>query len=257
MLEVIYPPDGRAEPFQGNLGMVQVVLTRQRDTFFGRAPRDPDPVGRDRCGRGSPARRDEHALADRAQARTDCATAKVRGTATIKIYPVPGYTGPGRLCPGELGLRQLGRVTTTARPRARAPCDIDGNAAHLTAPKVNVTGGCKGHIGATCRRSRRGRDADGRSARGPGLPGMGHRATGSTVRAERRRHHGTRRPGVRPGWRAPPVAGMLSDSACPGLPSGHDCIELGSGHLLRRLGHRHQGARHAQARASTSSPAEG
>ncbi len=74
-----------------------------------------------------------------------CDTARVRGNSTISIYPVPGYTGPGGLCAGQLGLwhvhcgQQLHDFITGA-------LNINGTAA-LSAPQVNVHGGCKGPSG--------------------------------------------------------------------------------------------------------------
>ncbi|HEX4813538.1 MAG TPA: pilus assembly protein TadG-related protein [Nonomuraea sp.] len=141
-LEVVYPPDERAPAFVGHTGHVQVVITKQRDSFFGRIFN----AGRASVSAQAVAARvlgaaNTHSLI--ALNPDDCSTAEVQGTALVHIYPEPGYTGAG-------GFVQVNSDCGT--PTSDDDCgtsggggamDINGTA-DLYATKVNVHGSCKG-----------------------------------------------------------------------------------------------------------------
>jgi hypothetical protein len=141
VLEVIYPPDNRAGQFQGHQGMVQVVLTRQRDTFFGQILGFGSlSVSTDAVAARQRGNTNTHSLV--ALNPTDCQTAWLHGNGTIQIYPAPGYTGDG-------GYVQV-NSSCGAPSSGDDLCDnafgalrIDGTTTQLIAPKVNVHGACR------------------------------------------------------------------------------------------------------------------
>lgn len=140
-LEVIYPPDGRAGQFQGHQGFVQVVLTRERDTFFGRVLGFGTlSVSTDAVAARQRGNTNTHSLI--ALNPYDCATGWLHGNGTVSIYPALGYTGDG-------GYVQI-NSSCGAPNSGDDQCDngsgglrIDGTTTQLTAPKVNVHGGCR------------------------------------------------------------------------------------------------------------------
>jgi Putative Flp pilus-assembly TadE/G-like len=147
VLEVLYPPDARAGQFQGHHGFVQVVLTRHRDTFFGRILGIPTlKVETGAVAARQRGNTNTHSLV--ALNPEDCASGWVHGNGTITIEPVPGYVGDG-------GYVQVNSACG-AGSSADDACDnmsgglrIDGSTTQLTAPKVNVHGGCRSnHSGA-------------------------------------------------------------------------------------------------------------
>ena len=225
LLEVVYPPDARAEPFQGNLGMVQVVLTRQRDTFFGRILGIPTlSVQTDAVAARQRGETNTHSLIS---LKPDgCATARVRGNGTISVYPVPGYTGPGGYVQvnSNCGSSVSDDDCSTS---SQGALDINGTA-HLTAPKVNVSGGCKGHSSEPTGILDEGHPPQADPLGGlvfpawdTSLPGAKCGQTGANLTALGAQ--GCGQGGGRLPWQPSP------DSACPGMPSNHDCIELDPG----------------------------
>lgn len=138
---VHYPPDASAGDFQGMAGMVQVIISAEHDSFFGMI------FGQSRAGVTTGA------VAARQRGTTNtsslialkpdgCDTARVRGNSTIKIYPAPGYTGPGGYVQinSDCGSNTADDKCSVSSTGA---LNINGTAS-LTAPKVNVYGGCSG-----------------------------------------------------------------------------------------------------------------
>jgi hypothetical protein len=138
-LEVNYPPDARAGQYQGFSGFVQVVISRQQETFFSKV------IGKDfiTVTTGAVAARQKgetntHSLISLDP--TGCSTGWIHGTGKIKIYPIPGYTGPG----GYVQVNSdcgTGTGDDICSPGTGA-LKVDGTA-DLTAPKVNVHGSCQ------------------------------------------------------------------------------------------------------------------
>jgi hypothetical protein len=142
LLEVLFPPDARAPDFQGVPGMVQVVLTRERDTFFGRLLGFGTlSVMTDAVAARQRGNTNTHSLV--ALNPTDCETARLHGSATIQIYPVPGYTGPGGYVQINSECNQ-GRVADDACNNGEGALRLDGSTVRLISPKVNVHGSCRG-----------------------------------------------------------------------------------------------------------------
>jgi hypothetical protein len=220
---VNWPPT--SGQFAGDRGSVQVVITAAHDTFFGRI------FGK------STASVTTDAVASRQRGNTNsnslialkpdgCGTAKVRGNSTISIYPVPGYSGPGGYVQvnSDCGSSTSDDVCNTS---ASGALTINGGAV-LTAPKVNVHGGCSGpgsqpasvldeaslQIGDPLSSLRF--PAWDTSISGARC-GVGAAATTSSA------SQGCGQGGGRIPWK------KSADSACPGLPSGYECIELDPG----------------------------
>ncbi|HUG95627.1 MAG TPA: Tad domain-containing protein [Pleomorphomonadaceae bacterium] len=139
LLEVVYPPDSRADQFQGHLGMVQIVLTRQRDTFFGRLLGVGSlTVSTDAVAARQRGATNTHSLI--ALADTGCATGHIHGTGSVEIYPAPGFVGPG----GYVQVNSdcdSGSGDDLCGP-GNGALKVDGTS-DLTAPKINVHGSCQ------------------------------------------------------------------------------------------------------------------
>jgi hypothetical protein len=227
VLEVVYPPDARAEGFQGHLGLVQVVLTRQRDTFFGRLLGVGTlSVMTDAVAARQRGNTNTHSLI--ALNETDCATARLHGNGTIQIYPADGYFGPG----GYVQVNSecdLDNVADDACDNLEGALRLDGTV-ELFTPKVNVYGSCRADgdqisgvldegaspvwdpleslvfppwdtsvPGASC------------GTGGPPLQATGQFSTGCSASGSGRQ------------W-------VPSDPAlCPGLPANYDCVHLDPG----------------------------
>jgi Putative Flp pilus-assembly TadE/G-like len=234
---VNYPPDATAPDFVGQPGMVQVILSAQHDSFFGRI------FGQTRATVTS------QAVAARQRGETNthslislkpdgCATAKIHGSGNVKIYPAPGYTGPGGYVQinSDCGSNTADDNCTTS---SQGALDVAGTA-HLSAPQVDVHGGCKGNAAEpTC----------------PVPAGLCNTSTGPLNEAASQLSDplgglvfppwDTSAPGARCGASGPTTTSLGSEgcgqgggripwsaspaSACPGLPAGYECIELDPG----------------------------
>lgn len=226
-LEVLYPPDARAEPFEGHMGMVQVVLTRQRDTFFGRLLGIGTlSVSTDAVAARQRGNTNTHSLV--ALNPTDCETARLHGTATIRIYPIPGYSGPG----GYIQINSecdLDNVANDACDNQAGALRLDGTGVKLISPKINVHGSCRGDGGQITGVLDEGASpiddplaglvfppwdtsAPGASCGtgGPPLESIGQFSTGCSAN------------GSRPWVPSNPAL-------CPGLPNNYDCVHLNPG----------------------------
>jgi len=236
-MDVNYPPDASAGDFVGQPGMVQVIISAQHDTFFGRI------FGQSRAtvvtGAVAARQRGSANSSSLIALKPDgCATAKIHGNGTIKVYPTPGYTGPG-------GFVQInsdcGNSTAddNCATSSQGALDVAGTA-HLSAPQVNVYGGCKGPSGQpVC----------------PTPPGICNTATGPLDEAQHQVGDplgGLRFPpwntsvaGAKCGITAANTTATGSEgcgqgagripwaaspaSRCPGLPGGFTCVELDPG----------------------------
>ena len=139
-LTVNFPPDATAGQWAAASGMVQVIITSQRATFFGRILGVPSmTVTEQAVAARQRGNTNSHSLI--ALNPSDCATGNVHGSGSVRIYPAPGYSGDG-------GYVQVNSDCGSARagddvcgPGGGA-LKIDGTAV-LVAPKVNVHGSCQ------------------------------------------------------------------------------------------------------------------
>jgi len=139
-LIVNYPPNGQAGDFSFASGMVQVIISREQETFFGRVIGVTRlTVATDAVAARQRGETNTHSLV--ALNPVDCNSANVHGTGTIEIYPAPGYTGPG----GFVHVKSICGTGTSDDQctNGTGALKIDGSAV-LTAPKVNVRGSCQG-----------------------------------------------------------------------------------------------------------------
>jgi hypothetical protein len=140
-MTVNYPPGASAGDFVGQPGMVQVVVTAEHDVFFGRL------FGQSRASvaTGAVAARQRGNVNSNslvALKPDGCSTAKTHGNGAIKIYPAPGYSGPG----GYVQINSdCGNSTSddNCATSSIGALDVAGGST-LSAPQVNVHGGCKG-----------------------------------------------------------------------------------------------------------------
>jgi Putative Flp pilus-assembly TadE/G-like len=138
-LTVNFPPDATAGQWAGAVGMVQVKITSQRDSFFGAIVGGPMTVSEQAVAARQRGNTNTHSLI--ALNPDDCNTGNVHGTATVKIYPAPGYTGDGGYVQvnSDCGMGDSGN---DACGPGTGALKIDGTA-HLQAPKINVHGSCQ------------------------------------------------------------------------------------------------------------------
>jgi hypothetical protein len=226
VLEVIYPPDARAEQFQGHHGFVQVVLTRERDTFFGRLLGFPLlSVSTDAVAARQRGNTNTHSLI--ALDPESCAAGKIHGTGFVHIYPVPGYTGDGGYVQVNSNC-DSGSTDDLCAP-GQGGLMIDGTA-DLSAPKVNVHGSCqnKQPVPPTILDEAATQigdpllglippAVDPALAQGCGTGGLPTTPTGNFSR-------GCAASG--PGRHWEPSLGAERDAICPGLDPAVDCVHL-------------------------------
>jgi hypothetical protein len=230
VLEVVWPPDARADQFQGASGMVQVVLTRERDTFFGSLLGiGALSVSTDAVAARQRGETNTHSLI--ALNPTDCATAWLHGNGTIQIYAAPGYTGPGGYVhvKSECDQGAVGDDNCTNQDGALR---IDGSTTELIAPKVNVHGSCRSTGDQITGVLDEGASAIDDPLAGLVFPPWDTSVPGATcgtgpgadpLNATGQYSTGCSASGPGRHW-------VPSDPAlCPGLPSGYDCIHLQPG----------------------------
>lgn len=223
-----YPPDTSADDFAGQPGMVQVIISAQHDSFFGRI------FGQARAtvttgAVASRQRGNTNSNSLVALKRDGCSTALVRGDSTITIFPAPGYTGDG-------GYVQVNSDCAQGTSTSDDNCSTSGEAALkinggavLIAPKVNVYGACKGDInqpqGTLNEAARQLGDPLGGLRFPPwdtSLAGAKCGITSAPTTAV-----GAQGCGDGGGGRIPWAPSL--DSACPGMPLANDCVELDPG----------------------------
>ena len=227
-MEVIWPPKGSVTDYWvGDLGHVQVVISATHESFFGRI----FGAGRATVTTGAVAARqrgNHNANSLIALKPNGCATAEVHGNGTVSIYPVPGYSGDGGYVQvnSDCGTNTSDDACVTS---SQGALKIAGTA-ELTAPGVNVHGGCTGPSsqpqppGSLNEAARQIGDPLGGlafPAWDTGLPGArcGVGAQATTAAGSEGCGQGAGRIPWKPS----------ADSACPGLPSGYKCIELDPG----------------------------
>ena len=138
-LSVNFPPDASAGQWAGASGMVQVIISSQQDTFFGRILGVPTiGVTEQAVAARQRGNTNSHSLI--ALNPDECATGNVHGTGRVHIYSAPGYTGDG-------GYVQINsNCGTSTADNSCGPgtgaLKIDGGAV-LQAPKINVHGSCQ------------------------------------------------------------------------------------------------------------------
>jgi len=229
LLEVVYPPDARAGQFQGHDGFVQVVLTRQRDTFFGRILGfGTMSVMTDAVAARQRGNTNTHSLVSLDP--TSCAAARLHGNGTIQIQPAPGYVGDGGYV----------QVNSECGEDYVVPddCDnmggalrIDGSMTELIAPKVNVHGSCRSNGDQIT-----GVLDEGASQIGDPLSGLVFPAWNTSLDGARcgvggaiTRATGPQSEGCR--GNGPMMWSASPDANCPGMldPGQYDCVELQPG----------------------------
>lgn len=227
-LVVNWPPTGSITDYWvGDLGHVQVIIGSTHETFFGRI------LGSARAavsaGAVAARARGNHNSNSLISLKPDgCATAEVHGNGTISVYPASGYSGDGGYVQvnSNCGTNTSDDLCATS---SQGALKIAGTA-ELTAPQVNVHGGCTGSIGQP-----QPANALNEAARqiGDPLGGLIFPAWDTTVpgaacgvtaaRTTAAASQGCGQGGGRIAWKP------SADSACPGLHSGYKCVELDPG----------------------------
>jgi hypothetical protein len=234
-MDVNWPPIGTVDDYwHGDLGHVQVVITESRPSFFGRIMGGTTTVRTSAVAARQRGNTNSNSLV--ALKPTGCGTARTHGTGTIRVYPSPGYTGDG----GYVQVNSVcGSSTSDDNCQTSSTGALEsGGTSVLSAPQVNVYGGCKG-FEPIC----------------PSPPGACSTATGPLNEAGRQLGDplsgivfppwDTGVPGAKCGIGGPatmagdakgcgPTGGRIAwtvspDSACPGIDPAWDCIELSPG----------------------------
>ena len=228
-LTVKFPPDATAptEYFNAS-GTVQVIITRQQQTFFS-SIFGWNSVGVQEQAIAQRQRENNNTHSMVSLAPTGCDTARVHGTGSIYVFEAPGVPA------GSGGFVQVnsdcqGNISddTCTTSGGQGALDIDGSA-FLHAPKVNVHGSCKGDSSSPDGILNEGASQigdplggivppriDPALARGCGTGGPPTAPTGNAAR-------GCDSSGPGRHWE-------FSDPAlCPGLPPSHDCVHLQPG----------------------------
>jgi hypothetical protein len=144
-LTVNYPPDASAPNHVGDTGHVQVIISKNLETFFARilgvseATVSAQAVAARVLGAAN-----THSLV--ALNPDDCSTAEVQGTALVHIYPKPGYSGPGGFVQVNSDCGTPTSDDSCGTGGGTGALDINGTA-DMYASKVNVHGSCKGDPG--------------------------------------------------------------------------------------------------------------
>lgn len=139
-MEVRHPPDGRAGDDAGHQGKVQVVMTKRHPSFFARIfGRNEMTVSTQAVAARQLGETNTHSLI--ALRPSGCASARVRGDSVVRLFPAPGYTGPGGYVHVEDNCGSPTSDDTCATGGGSGALDLSGE---LFAPQVNVRGSCKG-----------------------------------------------------------------------------------------------------------------
>jgi hypothetical protein len=223
-MTVNYPPDSTAGQFAGNPGYVQVVISSRHDTFFGRIWGQPySTVTTQAVAARQRGNTNTNSLV--ALKPKGCGAATFHGDSTVTIYAVSGYSGPGGYVQvnSDCGNSTADDTCTTSSTGALT---FNGGA-QLTAPKVNVHGGCTGTsaepTGVLDEASRQLGDPLGGLHFPPFTAETGASCGVGAAPTTRNGSEGCGGTGGRIAW------SKSADSACPGLPSGYQCIELNPG----------------------------
>jgi hypothetical protein len=225
LMQVNFPPAASAGDFSGQPGMVQVTISARHPAFFGRIFGQSTTT----VSTGAVAARQRGNTSTNSLVSlkpTGCDTARVRGNSTISIFNVPGYTGPGGYVQinSDCGSNTADDQCSTSSTGA---LNINGTAG-LSAPQVNVFGGCTGKTSQPVGILNEAAHQIGDPLGGLQFPPWDTSVPGATcgVGAANTTASGSQgcgQGGGRIPWK------KSADSACPGLPSGYDCIELDPG----------------------------
>ena len=225
-MTVNWPPVGTVSDYwHGDRGHVQVIISAKHQSFFGKVFDQLDAT----VTTGAVAARqrgntNSHSLIS---LKPDgCGTARLHGSSTITLYKAPGYTGDG----GYVQVNSnCGNSTAdnSCNTSATGALTIDGGAL-LTAPKVNVHGGCTGPTGQPTAVLDEAAIQIGDPLSGLVFPKWDTNLDGATcgvgaLPTKSGPSQGCGQGGGRIPWKPSPA------SACPGIPSGFDCVELNPG----------------------------
>jgi hypothetical protein len=141
VLTVNWPPGPGTGAFQGDTGYVQVILSRQHQSFLAGV------VGMPRFGISTaaiaafniPGQSNPNSLVA-LDPRNSCGAAKVHGGGVVNIHPLPGVTSGGYVQVNSTCSN--GTPNTACNSGGSGALDIVGGAT-LTAPQTNVSGTCK------------------------------------------------------------------------------------------------------------------
>ena len=139
-----YPPDATAGDFRGQPGMVQVIITANHDSFFGvdlRAAQSDrqEPGAVAARQRGNTSTNSMIALKpDRLRHRPGAG--QFDDQASIRFPAIPDREATSRSTPIAAAIPPTTKCSTSST----GALNINGTASLLTAPKVNVYGGCSG-----------------------------------------------------------------------------------------------------------------
>lgn len=225
-MTVNWPPQGSvADYWHGDRGHVQVIISARHPTFFGRIFAASDAtVTTAAVAARQRGNTNSHSLV--ALKPTGCDTARVRGNSTLTLYPATGYTGDGGYVQvnSACGNNTADDLCTTS---SQGGLNINGGAV-LTAPKINVHGGCSGPSSQPAGPLDEAAVQIGDPLSGLAFPSWDTSIPGATCGQGASATTAVGSQGC--GQGAGRIPWMPSAaSACPGLPSGYDCIELDPG----------------------------
>jgi hypothetical protein len=141
VLTVNYPPNSSAGSLAGQPGYVQVILSRQHQSYFAGLfglPRIPVSTSAI-AAFNTPGQSNANSLIA-LDPSNDCSTGKIHGGGVVNIHPINGAVG---------GYVQVNSTCSNGTPNNT--CATTGNGAldfvgtaTLTSPQTNVSGTCKG-----------------------------------------------------------------------------------------------------------------
>lgn len=223
-MTVNWPPQGSVSDYwHGDRGHVQVIISARQTLFFGRIlGRTQATVTTGAVAARQRGNTNSHSLIS---LKPDgCGTALLHGNSTITLFPAPGYTGDGGYV--QVNSNCGANTSDNACSNGQGALEFNGGPV-LTAPKVNVHGGCNGPSGAPVPTTALDEAAVQMGdplagirfpAWDTSVPGARCGATGSQTTAVGAQGCGQGIP-----WAKSP------DANCPGMPGGNDCIELNPG----------------------------
>ncbi len=226
-LEVHYPPDGRAGQYQGHAGFVQVVISREQETFFGKVIGQAFvTVTSDAVAARQRGETNTHSLV--ALDPVSCVSAEVHGNGTITIFPTPGYTGPG----GYVQVNSSCGTSTSDDDYTNGTGALKiAGTADLTAPKVNVNGSCQSNADEPHGTLDEAASQIGDPLGGllppsfnPALDGASCGIGGLPLKPTGQFSAGCSGSGSGRQWAYVPPA--QEATMCPGLPGGYACVHL-------------------------------
>jgi hypothetical protein len=141
-LIVNWPPSAQAGPLAGEPGYVEVILTRQHESFFAGAlgfPRFNISTSAI-AAFNTPGQSNANSLIA-LDPGNDCQAGKVHGGGVVNIHPIDPSTNGGYVQVNSTC--STGPPNTACQTGGQGALDIVGTGAILTSPQTNVTGTCK------------------------------------------------------------------------------------------------------------------